>query len=72
VLQVSHESIGEVMGLIQNIAAQAKLLALNATIEAPRAGEAGKSFAVAANEVKSLSTQTAKATEEIADQIGDP
>jgi len=63
------EKIGEVMGLIQNIAAQTNLLALNATIEAARAGDAGKGFAVVASEVKVLSTQTAKATEEIADQI---
>jgi len=63
------QKIGEVMGLIQNIAAQTNLLALNATIEAARAGEAGKGFAVVASEVKLLSTQTAKATEEIADQI---
>ena len=63
------QRIGEVMGLIQNIAAQTNLLALNATIEAARAGEAGKGFAVVASEVKALSTQTAKATEEIADQI---
>ncbi|HEY0441365.1 MAG TPA: methyl-accepting chemotaxis protein [Xanthobacteraceae bacterium] len=62
--------IGEVIGLIQAIAGQTNLLALNATIEAARAGEAGKGFAVVASEVKSLAGQTAKATEEIAAQIG--
>ena len=62
--------IGEVVGLIQAIAGQTNLLALNATIEAARAGESGKGFAVVASEVKSLAAQTAKATEEIAQQIG--
>lgn len=62
--------IGEVVGLIQSIAGQTNLLALNATIEAARAGEAGRGFAVVASEVKSLAGQTAKATEEIALQIG--
>lgn len=62
--------IGEVVGLIQAIAGQTNLLALNATIEAARAGDAGRGFAVVASEVKSLATQTAKATEEIAEQIG--
>ncbi len=62
--------IGEVIGLIQAIAGQTNLLALNATIEAARAGEAGRGFAVVASEVKSLAGQTAKATEDIAAQIG--
>ncbi len=63
------QKIGEVTEIITDIASQTNLLALNATIEAARAGEAGKGFAVVASEVKSLATQTAKATEEIAEQI---
>ncbi len=61
--------VGTVVDMIQAIARQTNLLALNATIEASRAGEAGKGFAVVASEVKSLASQTARATEEIAIQI---
>ncbi len=68
-LAASADRIGEIVVLIQTIAEQTNLLALNATIEAARAGEAGKGFAVVASEVKSLATQTAKATDEIQAQI---
>ena len=68
-LNEAAQKIGDVVGLINDIASQTNLLALNATIEAARAGEAGKGFAVVASEVKSLATQTANATEEIGAQI---
>src|SRR6266851_196564 len=68
-LSKTASRIGEVVGLINEIASQTNLLALNATIEAARAGDAGKGFAVVASEVKSLAGQTAKATEEISEQI---
>ncbi|UPT91937.1 cache domain-containing protein [Bradyrhizobium barranii subsp. apii] len=68
-LAAAAHKIGEVIDLINQIASQTNLLALNATIEAARAGEAGRGFAVVASEVKSLASQTAKATDEIGAQI---
>jgi methyl-accepting chemotaxis protein len=68
-LSEGADKIGNVVGLITDIAGQTNLLALNATIEAARAGDAGKGFAVVASEVKSLASQTGRATEEIGSQI---
>lgn len=68
-LSEDAKTIGSVIELIDGIADQTNLLALNATIEAARAGEAGKGFAVVASEVKSLASQTSKATEEISSQV---
>ncbi|NRG17167.1 HAMP domain-containing protein [Rhizobiales bacterium] len=68
-LSSTADKIGQVMGLIRDIANQTNLLALNATIEAARAGEHGKGFAVVAAEVKDLASQTATATEDIAQQV---
>ncbi len=68
-LDETAAKIGDVVGLINDIAGQTNLLALNATIEAARAGEAGKGFSVVASEVKNLATQTASATDEISEQI---
>ncbi|ATR22788.1 Methyl-accepting chemotaxis protein [Roseomonas mucosa] len=68
-LAESSGRIGDVVRLIADIAGQTNLLALNATIEAARAGDAGKGFAVVASEVKNLAAQTARATEEIGQQI---
>ena len=70
-LAEAANKIGEVVGLITDIAEQTNLLALNATIEAARAGDAGKGFAVVASEVKNLASQTARATEDISTQVQD-
>jgi Methyl-accepting chemotaxis protein (MCP) signalling domain len=68
-LSAAAQKIGDVIELISHIASQTDLLALNATTEAARAGDAGKGFAVVASEVKSLASQTGKATEDISAQI---
>lgn len=69
-LSEAADKIGEIIGMITKIAAQTNLLALNATIEAARAGDAGRGFAIVAQEVKSLAEQTARATTDISAQVG--
>ena len=68
-LSSTASRIGEVVSLVNDIASQTNLLALNATIEAARAGDAGKGFAVVAGEVKTLASQTGRATSEISAQV---
>jgi methyl-accepting chemotaxis protein len=70
-LAKAAKDIGDIVGVITAIAEQTNLLALNATIEAARAGEAGRGFAVVATEVKTLATQTGKATGEIGAKIAE-
>ncbi len=68
-LLTKAEAIGDIIDLIQTIAAQTNLLALNATIEAARAGESGRGFAVVAHEVKDLAAQTAHASKHVAGHV---
>jgi len=69
-MAAAADRVGNVVKLITDIAGRTNLLALNATIEAARAGDAGRGFAVVAHEVKALAGQTAKATEEISQNVG--
>ena len=68
-LSENSTHIGQVVGMIGQIASQTNLLALNATIEAARAGPAGRGFAVVASEVKELAAQTARATNDVSRQV---
>jgi len=68
-LHAQAEGIGQIMGVISDIADQTNLLALNAAIEAARAGDAGRGFAVVADEVRKLAEKTMNATKEVAQAV---